>query len=72
MPKTIEAIYENGILRPIASLKLKEHQLVKITFVPAEIKEIPPMVKRIIDHLSAPLPARSSDDIIQDTQIDAD
>ena len=33
MPKTIEAIYENGILRPLKPIKgLKKHQRVAITF----------------------------------------
>ena len=32
MPKTIEAIYENGILRPLRPIKgLKKHQTVSIT-----------------------------------------
>lgn len=39
MSRTIEAIYENGILKPTKALKLKEHQLVKITISPADISE---------------------------------
>jgi len=32
MPKTIEAIYENGVLRPLTPIKgLKRHQRVAIT-----------------------------------------
>ncbi len=72
MSQTIKAIYENGVLKPAATLKLKEHQQVKITIVPNEEKKIPPQVKRIIDHLSGPLPTRSSDEIMQDTQVDVD
>jgi predicted DNA-binding antitoxin AbrB/MazE fold protein len=31
MPITVEAIYENGILRPMQTLPLKEHAKVRIT-----------------------------------------
>jgi predicted DNA-binding antitoxin AbrB/MazE fold protein len=31
MPLSIEAIYENGILKPTAPLPLKEHEKVRIT-----------------------------------------
>lgn len=30
MPKTIEAIYENGVLKPVGALDLKEHEKVRI------------------------------------------
>lgn len=30
MPRTIEAIYENGVLKPLSVLDLKEHERVKI------------------------------------------
>jgi predicted DNA-binding antitoxin AbrB/MazE fold protein len=30
MAKTIEAIYENGVLKPLSGLNLKEHERVKI------------------------------------------
>lgn len=75
MPQTIEAVYEHGILKPLESLKLHEHQLVKITVTPTteSKKAVPPAVKRIINHLSGPLPTRTSKEIIQDTRrIDAD
>lgn len=32
MQKTIEAVYENGVLKPFAALDLKEHEKVKIVF----------------------------------------
>jgi predicted DNA-binding antitoxin AbrB/MazE fold protein len=32
MQKTIEAVYENGVLKPFAALDLKEHEKVKIFF----------------------------------------
>ena len=38
MTKTLQAIYENGVLRPLESLPLKEHQRVMVTVSdPAEI-----------------------------------
>jgi predicted DNA-binding antitoxin AbrB/MazE fold protein len=34
MPLTIEAIYENGVLKPSRPLPLKEHETVRITIEP--------------------------------------
>jgi predicted DNA-binding antitoxin AbrB/MazE fold protein len=36
MPRNIEAIYESGVLRPLAPLKLKEHGKVRITIEEGE------------------------------------
>jgi len=36
MTKTIEAVFEGGVLRPLAPLKLKEHERVKITLEEGE------------------------------------
>ena len=36
MPRNIEAIYESGVLRPLAPLKLKEHEKVRITIEEGE------------------------------------
>jgi predicted DNA-binding antitoxin AbrB/MazE fold protein len=35
MTLTIEAVYENGVLKPIQPLPLKEHEKVRITVEPA-------------------------------------
>jgi predicted DNA-binding antitoxin AbrB/MazE fold protein len=35
MPITIEAIYENGVLKPSQPLPLEEHATVRITIEPA-------------------------------------
>jgi len=32
MPKSIEVLYENGVLKPLSPLKLKEHAKLTITF----------------------------------------
>jgi predicted DNA-binding antitoxin AbrB/MazE fold protein len=34
MPVTIEAVYENGVLKPLSPLALSEHELVRITVHP--------------------------------------
>lgn len=31
MPRNIEAVYQNGVLKPLSPLKLKEHERVRIT-----------------------------------------
>lgn len=36
MPFTIEAVYENGVLKPAQPLPLKEHEKVTITVQPGE------------------------------------
>jgi len=35
MAITVEAVYENGVLKPAAPLHLKEHQHVRITIIDA-------------------------------------
>jgi predicted DNA-binding antitoxin AbrB/MazE fold protein len=35
MAITIEAVYENGVLKPIGPLLLKEHEKVRVTIEPA-------------------------------------
>ena len=34
MSQVVQAIYENGVLRPLTSLELQEHQQVRITVEP--------------------------------------
>jgi predicted DNA-binding antitoxin AbrB/MazE fold protein len=31
MPITVEAVYENGVLKPVRALPLREHQKVQLT-----------------------------------------
>jgi predicted DNA-binding antitoxin AbrB/MazE fold protein len=35
MQITVEATYENGVLKPVQPLPLKEHEMVRITLEPA-------------------------------------
>lgn len=75
MSKIIEAIYENGVLKPKEALELGERQVVKITIVSSQVqrgKKTPPAVKKIINHLKGTLPVRASKELIKDTQIDVD
>jgi predicted DNA-binding antitoxin AbrB/MazE fold protein len=30
MPKTIEAIYENGVFKPVSTVDIKEHAIVRL------------------------------------------
>jgi predicted DNA-binding antitoxin AbrB/MazE fold protein len=39
MSKTIEAIYENGVLKPLDQLHLKEHQ--RVTLILQDVKPTP-------------------------------
>ena len=43
MALTVEAVYENGVLRPAEPLPLKEHEKVRVTVEPAR----PPIWERI-------------------------
>lgn len=74
MSKTIEAIYEDGVLRPLERLDIAERKRVKIAiFDPEALSEkmLDP-VKKMIEHLKGPLPIRSLKELAQDTEIDAD
>src|SRR6266849_1992385 len=44
MPITIEAVYENGILKPAQPLPLKEHEKVRVTVEPVQ----PSLAERIV------------------------
>ena len=48
MPKTIEAIYEDGILKPLEDLDLPEHKKVEITISTPDISLI------ILNHIEKP------------------
>ena len=43
MALTVEAVYENGVLKPAQPLPLKEHEQVRVTVEPAR----PPIWERI-------------------------
>ena len=56
MSITVEAVYENGVLRPAAPLPFKEHERVSITVEPARI----PIWEKIIA-LTADIPPEEFD-----------
>lgn len=39
MLENVEAIYENGVFKPLKKVKFHEHELVKLTISPAEQDE---------------------------------
>ena len=75
MPKTIDAIYENGVFKPLEKLDMEEHKKIRIILAVAELEvleQIPKPVQQIIEHLKGPLPTRSIEDLTSDTEIDVD
>ena len=44
MALTVEAVYENGVLKPVQPLPLKEHEKVRVTVEPARL----PIWERIV------------------------
>jgi predicted DNA-binding antitoxin AbrB/MazE fold protein len=67
MSITVEAVYENGVLKPVQPLPLKEHEKVRIIVEPAR----PPIWERIIA-LTADAPPEELDKLPPDgaAQID--
>ncbi len=49
--KTVTAIYENGLLRPLTPLKLRERERVRLQILPAE--ESPETVERALNALAS-------------------
>ncbi len=47
MAKTIEAIYEKGVFKPLKKVKLHEHERVKLTISPSEQEEAE--IKKFVD-----------------------
>jgi len=71
MPKIIEAIYEDGVLKPLKKLDLREHEKVKVKLIPRKAK-IPKPIQDMIDILHGPLPLRSVEDMAKDSEIEVD
>ena len=51
MTKQVEAVYENGILRPLEPLPLEEHQ--RVTVVITEAQSFPELSHPDLDYLEA-------------------
>jgi len=71
MPKIIEAIYQNGVLKPLKKLDLREHEKVKIKLIPHKAKIAKP-IQDMIDILHGQLPVRSVEDMAKDSEIEVD
>ena len=71
MQEIIEAIYEDGTLKPLDQLDLPEHKKVKIKLILPKTK-IPKPVQDMVDILHGPLPVRSVQDMAKDSEIQID
>ncbi|NOY68191.1 MAG: antitoxin family protein [Deltaproteobacteria bacterium] len=58
MPHVITAVYENGVLRPITPLRLKEHQKVKVQIVPDSPMETVDHVLQLLSSAGRVTPPR--------------
>jgi len=47
LPKIIEAIYENGVFRPLRKVKFREHERVKLTI--SSIEEDEQEIKKFVE-----------------------
>ncbi len=49
MPKTIEAVYENGVFKPIKKVTIPEHSKIKLIISPEKewAKEIKSLLKKV-------------------------
>jgi len=56
MPKTIEAVYENGVFKPVSRVEVKEHSIVRLIIEEAA---------SIARATSGIIPAKSSESIDQ-------
>ena len=46
MPQTIEAIYEDGVFKPLGKIKLPEHGHFRLSIVPTKEDDIQKLVER--------------------------
>lgn len=66
MLKTIEAMYEDGILKPLEDLELPEHKKVEITISTTDIS------LNILRHLEKPPKILPMEEIVKAEVVDAD
>ena len=66
MPKIIEAIYEDGILKPLEDLDLPEHKKVEITI------STPDISLNILNHIEKPPKILPIEEIVKVEVVDAD
>ena len=66
MLKTIEAIYEDGILKPLEDLDIPEHKKVEITILTPDIS------LNILNHIEKPPKILPIEEIVKVEVVDAD
>ena len=75
MPKTIEAIYEDGVLKPSEKLDIDEHQSVELIIKLKRRKrsiDLSNSVRDLIEILHGPLPVSSIEEMARDSEVDID
>jgi len=75
MPKTIEAIYEDGVLKPSKKLDIKEHQSVELIIKLKKRKrsaDLSNSIRDLIEILHGPLPVSSIEEMARDSEVDID
>lgn len=73
MPKIIEAIFEDGVLKPLGKIDMEEHQKVKITILeqPQVIKASDNPFVNILHYIKHPLQSSIDEMVIAlDSEID--
>ena len=66
MPKIIEAIYEDGILKPLEDLDIPEHKKVEITILTPDIS------LNILNHIEKPPKILPIEEIVKVEVVDAE
>ena len=75
MPKTIEAIYEDGVLKPSEKLDIDEHQSVELIIKLKRRKrsaDLSNSIRDLIKILHGPLPVSSIEEMARDSEVDID
>lgn len=73
MQKSVKAIYEDGVFKPLSKPDIEEHQNVDLFVVVPESDITPLSVQRVINFLKeGPFPKRSIDEMMNDTEVDFD
>jgi predicted DNA-binding antitoxin AbrB/MazE fold protein len=75
MSKTIEAIYEDGVLKPSEKLDIEEHQSVELIIKLKKRKrsvDLSNSVRDLIEILHGPLPVSSIEEMARDSEVDID
>lgn len=73
MPKTIKAVYEEGVFKPINKPDIAEHQQVSLVVVPGEeLVATPSSILKVIDHLKeGSFSERTSEEMAKDLESEA-